>query len=159
MNPGEYDNYLHSFVKERTLKQKIRELSKYRKNGLTQLNEIKEFENAKKVREHYKTDKTNPGKIHKSPLKAISQANSSDLLRMKYNYDLLSNRERELCTEIGISSRQYNTAKLRYFLAYNRHGCSEESRERGRVIVASDLKIEQTVKLDEFFDKCGWLYK
>ena len=143
-------------MREKTLKQKIRELTRYRKNGLTQLNEVKEFENAKKLRDQLKTDKSTL-KSHKSPLKSFSQPNSSDILRMRYNYELLSTAERELCSEIGISSSQYNTAKLKYFLAYNRDG--SDSRERGRESVGNELKTEQANRLDEFFEQSGWLYK
>ena len=144
-------------MREKTLKQKIRELTRYRKNGLTQLNEIKEFENAKKLRDQIKTDKSTL-KSYKSPLKGFSQPNSSDILRMRYNYELLSIAERELCSEIGISSSQYNTGKLKYFLAYNRDS-SSSSREIAREVVGNDLKSEQAFKLDEFFEQSGWLYK
>ena len=145
-------------MREKTLKQKIRELTRYRKNGLTQLSEVKEFENAKKLREQFKTDKSNL-KSNKSPLKGFSQPNSSDILRMRYNYELLSTAERELCSDIGISSSQYNIGKLKYFLAYNRDSSSCSSRETARGAVGGELKSEQVLRLDEFFEQSGWLYK
>ena len=50
----EHDQFLRNLAKERSLRMRIRELTKYRRNGLTRQEECTEFERARYFRERRK---------------------------------------------------------------------------------------------------------
>lgn len=132
---AEYEAFCESLQREKELKSKIKQLVSYRKNGLTKLEEIDQFEEEK-----FKRDKKKETKIKKlgsfSQAKRLSMGSKSvaedeklDILIDESGlkddedvgetkemstcpgYDMLSCRERKLCNSIGMTPANYTTVK------------------------------------------------
>lgn len=133
----DHEAFLENIQKEKDLKERIQELMKYRRHGITKLDDIDVFEDEKYKRDKKKENKKKMGNI--TPLSKRSSMASKkaavaseekldilideDELKDENNenipkeassmpgYDLLSDRERKLCNSIGMSFANYMTIK------------------------------------------------
>lgn len=133
---GEHETFLENHQKERELKNRIKVLLRYRRNGLTKLEDTEKFED-----ERFKRDKRKEYRLKKqlgssSLVKRNSMASKKAVVEEKLGllidesvpkdeeeivdtkelatfpgYELLSYRERKLCKSIGMTPATYITLK------------------------------------------------
>lgn len=134
----EFEDLFDNMHKERTLRAKVRELQRYRRNGLTRLDESVEYEAARHKREKRKENKsaltTKRGGVAGGGLGsgvglggvvgalggvagglggAKEEGKDSELAAMENlaGFELLSDREKVLCGSLNLSPARYLTAK------------------------------------------------
>lgn len=131
----EHEDFLESHQKEREVKNRIRELFHCRKNGITKLEEVEMFDEERLKREKKKESKFKKlGSISQGKRLLMASKNAveeerldilidesgskddEDFIETKEmskcpGYDLLSGRERKLCSTIGMTPANYMTVK------------------------------------------------
>ncbi|KAJ8308734.1 hypothetical protein KUTeg_013608 [Tegillarca granosa] len=133
---AEHEAFFENIQKEKELKSRIKELMRYRKHGITKLDEIDDFEEEKFKRDKKKENKkklvcTTPTKrgsmvskkaavvteekldilIDDDELKDEEEENDSKEMASLPGYSYLSERERRLCNSIGMTPANYMTIK------------------------------------------------
>ncbi|XP_038601373.1 transcriptional adapter 2-beta [Tachyglossus aculeatus] len=125
MSCKEFDDFFENLHKERVLRAKIRELQRYRRNGLTRMEESAEYEAARHKREKRKENKAAAAAASAASSSASSAATAAaakkgredgregDLAGMENlpGFELLSDREKVLCGSLGLSPARYLTVK------------------------------------------------
>lgn len=132
---AEHEQLLENLEREKELKARIKELLRYRRNGITKLDECSEFDVARHRREKRKEAKKKSApanSVHKKPISTASKKyeekggvdtmlseqgdtredskEATDITSLP-GYELLSDKERKLCQSIGISPACYITFK------------------------------------------------
>uniref|UniRef100_A0A9L0S7G0 Transcriptional adaptor 2B n=3 Tax=Equus TaxID=9789 RepID=A0A9L0S7G0_HORSE len=108
MSCKEFDDLFENMHKEKMLRAKIRELQRYRRNGITKMEESAEYEAARHKREKRKENKTTAGsKRGKEDGKESEFAAIENLP----GFELLSDREKVLCSSLNLSPARYVTVK------------------------------------------------
>lgn len=132
----EFEDLFENMHKERVLRAKVRELQRYRRNGLARLDEAAEYEAARHKREKRKENKgalggtkrgggaaTGPGGVAGAgggtagglagAAGGKEESKDGEFAGMENlpGFELLSDREKVLCGSLGLSPARYLTAK------------------------------------------------
>ncbi|XP_046352119.1 transcriptional adapter 2-beta-like [Haliotis rufescens] len=132
---AEHEHFFDDLQKEKELKSRIKELSRYRRHGLSVISEIEDFEDEKYRREKKKENRKKMGSSTPTKRnstvskKAEGKVEKLDILidddevkdedteeeckemASQPGYEMLSERERKLCNSIGMTPANYSTIK------------------------------------------------
>ncbi|XP_064403762.1 transcriptional adapter 2-beta-like [Halichondria panicea] len=141
MEPEEYETFLSSLKKEKQLRERIRQLKRYRKNGLTKTEDCPEFDSLSKEESKKLSDTDG------------ADSDSDQDLILPQGIDLLSASERKLCNSLSMKPREYMSAKTEVIKtsAMKRSGCPVKPK------VPKHLPSEHKQKLQQYFTRSGWL--
>ncbi|XP_030636669.1 transcriptional adapter 2-beta isoform X1 [Chanos chanos] len=104
----EFEDFFDNIHKERVLRAKVRELQRYRRNGITRLDESAEYEAARHKREKRKENK-NVGSSKRTSEEGKDGEFSA--IENLAGFELLSDREKVLCNSLNLSPTRYLTVK------------------------------------------------
>uniref|UniRef100_A0A3B3V7K4 Transcriptional adapter n=2 Tax=Poecilia TaxID=8080 RepID=A0A3B3V7K4_9TELE len=105
----EFEEFFENMHKERVLRAKVRELQRYRRNGITRLEESAEYEAARHKREKRKENKNVVAS--KRGIKEESKDGEFAAIENLTGFELLSDREKVLCNSLNLSPTRYLTVK------------------------------------------------
>ncbi|XP_014062000.1 transcriptional adapter 2-beta [Salmo salar] len=133
MAQREFEDLFHNMHKERVLRAKVRELQRYRRNGITRLDESAEYEAARHKREKRKENKsvatsktgrggglgtggglgggTGGGSVGCGVIKEEGKDGEFPAIENLAGFELLSDREKVLCNSLNLSPTRYLTVK------------------------------------------------
>ncbi|XP_029382550.1 transcriptional adapter 2-beta isoform X2 [Echeneis naucrates] len=104
----EFEDFFENIHKERVLRAKVRELQRYRRNGITRLEESAEYEAARHKREKRKENKSVVTSKRGSKEGKDGEFAAIENLT---GFELLSDREKVLCNSLNLSPARYLTVK------------------------------------------------
>ncbi|KAL4660938.1 transcriptional adapter 2-beta [Arapaima gigas] len=123
----EFEEFFENMHKERVLRAKVRELQRYRRNGITKLDESAEYEAARHKREKRKENKSVAQSKRGSgtaagagggasgggttSIKEEGKESEFSAIENLSGFELLSDREKVLCTSLNLSPMRYVTVK------------------------------------------------
>ncbi|XP_029113310.1 transcriptional adapter 2-beta [Scleropages formosus] len=123
----EFEEFFENMHKERVLRAKVRELQRYRRNGITKLDESAEYEAARHKREKRKENKSVAQSKRGSGagagagggtagggtagIKEEGKDSEFSAIENLSGFELLSDREKVLCTSLNLSPMRYVTVK------------------------------------------------
>ncbi|XP_036407476.1 transcriptional adapter 2-beta [Megalops cyprinoides] len=123
----EFEEFFENMHKERVLRAKVRELQRYRRNGITKLDESAEYEAARHKREKRKENKSvaqskrgggggaggggggSGGGV--GGIKEEGKDSEFSAIENLTGFELLSDREKVLCNSLNLSPTRYLTVK------------------------------------------------
>uniref|UniRef100_A0A3B5Q5M6 Transcriptional adapter n=1 Tax=Xiphophorus maculatus TaxID=8083 RepID=A0A3B5Q5M6_XIPMA len=105
----EFEEFFENMHKERVLRAKVRELQRYRRNGIAHLEESAEYEAARHKREKRKENKNVVAS--KRGIKEESKDGEFATIENLTGFELLSDREKVLCNSLNLSPTRYLTVK------------------------------------------------
>ncbi|CAI5780460.1 transcriptional adapter 2-beta [Podarcis lilfordi] len=150
MSCKEFDDFFENLHKEKVLRTKIRELQRYRRNGITKMEESAEYEAARHKREKRKENKNiASSKRGKEDGKDGEFAAIENLP----GFELLSDREKVLCSSINLSPARYVTVKTIIIKDHlqKRQGIPSKSR------LPSYLDKVLKKRILNFLTESGWI--
>ncbi|PRP86430.1 hypothetical protein PROFUN_05349 [Planoprotostelium fungivorum] len=171
MTKEEHDDLINGLITERNLRKKIEELKKYRRMGLRTSAEMEEYETGKPVKSHAPTRKAasvttlsrgSRGVSRESSLATPTDAGKKGKkkglgppldVNGKPGIDLLSEKEKELCSTIRIYPQQYLIIKstlLEYCATHE-----NVKRSTARSLIKMD--VNKTGRIWDFMEACGWV--
>uniref|UniRef100_A0A3Q2ZNM0 Transcriptional adapter n=1 Tax=Kryptolebias marmoratus TaxID=37003 RepID=A0A3Q2ZNM0_KRYMA len=103
----EFEEFFENMHKERMLRVKVRELQRYRRNGITRLEESAEYEAARHKREKRKENKS----VVASKRSKDGKDGEFAAIENLTGFELLSDREKVLCNSLNLSPTRYLTVK------------------------------------------------
>uniref|UniRef100_A0A3B5AGR8 Transcriptional adapter n=1 Tax=Stegastes partitus TaxID=144197 RepID=A0A3B5AGR8_9TELE len=103
----EFEDFFENMHKERILRAKVRELQRYRRNGITRLEESAEYEAARHKREKRKENKS----VVTSKRGKEGKDGEFAAIENLTGFELLSDREKVLCNSLNLSPARYLTVK------------------------------------------------
>uniref|UniRef100_A0A3P8TC66 Transcriptional adapter n=1 Tax=Amphiprion percula TaxID=161767 RepID=A0A3P8TC66_AMPPE len=103
----EFEDFFENMHKERLLRAKVRELQRYRRNGITRLEESAEYEAARHKREKRKENKS----VVTSKRGKEGKDGEFAAIENLTGFELLSDREKVLCNSLNLSPARYLTVK------------------------------------------------
>lgn len=136
--------------KERMLRAKLRELQRYRRNGITKMEESAEYEAARHKREKRKENKNTAGsKRGREDGKEGEFAAIENL----QGFEMLSDREKVLCSSLNLSPTRYLTVKTIIIKDHlqKRQGIPSKSR------LPSYLDKVLKKRILNFLTESGWI--
>uniref|UniRef100_UPI0037E6FFCF transcriptional adapter 2-beta isoform X1 n=1 Tax=Semicossyphus pulcher TaxID=241346 RepID=UPI0037E6FFCF len=111
----EFEDFFENMHKERVLRAKVRELQRYRRNGITRLEESSEYEAARHKREKRKENKSvvtsKRGSGGGGGIKEEGKDGEFSAIENLTGFELLSDREKVLCNSLNLSPARYLTVK------------------------------------------------
>lgn len=172
--PSDYEQMFHSLQREKRLKNRIKELVKYRRNGLTKSSECPQFETARLLREKKKEMNKRMGSLNSGKPASLSyskkerdsggkdesvlgfshrNANGVTLVSAMPGFEILSEREKKLCNSIGLNPSMYITIKTCIVKDYllRRQGIPVKIR------FPNHLDKSQRWKILAFLSDSGWI--
>ncbi|KFV51036.1 Transcriptional adapter 2-beta, partial [Tyto alba] len=150
MSCKEFEDFFENMHKERILRAKIRELQRYRRNGITKMEESAEYEAARHKREKRKENKNiASSKRGKEDGKEGEFAAIENLP----GFELLSDREKVLCSSLNLSPARYVTVKTIIIKDHlqKRQGIPSKSR------LPSYLDKVLKKRILNFLTESGWI--
>ncbi|XP_055062927.2 transcriptional adapter 2-beta [Misgurnus anguillicaudatus] len=173
----EFEEFFDNMHKERMLRAKVRELQRYRRNGITRLDESAEYEAARHKREKRKENKSLSGSKRGSSggggaaglgggvgtgggvgggVSAIKEEGKDSEFSAIENlpgFELLSDREKVLCNSMNLSPTRYLTAKTIIIKDHiqKRQGIPSKSR------LPSYLDKVLKKRILNFLSESGWI--
>ncbi|XP_067847341.1 transcriptional adapter 2-beta [Heptranchias perlo] len=153
MSSKEFDDCFDNLHKERTLRAKIRELQRYRRNGITKTEESAEYEAARHKREKRKEMKNSAGAKRGKDDGSKEAAGEFNSMENLPGFDLLSEREKLLCSSLNLSPTRYLTVKTIIIKDYlqKRQGIPSKSR------LPSYLDKVLKKRILNFLTESGWI--
>ncbi|KAL5463554.1 hypothetical protein EMCRGX_G032459 [Ephydatia muelleri] len=147
MEPEKYEEFIQSLKKEKLLKHRIKELMRYRRNGITKLDECSEFELLRPQQ-----DKA-AEKQDMDTARSFSATDSEQDRSLAPGFSLLSLAERKLCNTVAMKPNSYLHIKAEVLKssALRRLGYSVQPK------LPTILASEHRQKLGRFMTTCGWL--
>uniref|UniRef100_A0A3B4BE59 Uncharacterized protein n=1 Tax=Periophthalmus magnuspinnatus TaxID=409849 RepID=A0A3B4BE59_9GOBI len=103
----EFEDFFENMHKERVLRAKVRELQRYRRNGIMRLDESVEYEAARHKREKRKENKS----VVTSKRGKENKDGEFAAIENLPGFELLSDREKVLCSSMNLSPARYLTVK------------------------------------------------
>uniref|UniRef100_A0A3B3TCQ0 Transcriptional adapter n=1 Tax=Paramormyrops kingsleyae TaxID=1676925 RepID=A0A3B3TCQ0_9TELE len=103
----EFEEFFENMHKERALRAKVRELQRYRRNGITKLDDSLEYEAARHKREKRKENKS----VTQSKRGGGGKEGEFSAIENLSGFELLSDREKVLCNSLNLSPMRYVTVK------------------------------------------------
>ncbi|XP_064623922.1 transcriptional adapter 2-beta-like [Lineus longissimus] len=171
---AEREQYFETLQKERQTKLRIKELMRFRRNGITKLEDCKEFEEEKYLREKKKENRKKMGNLalkrtsmvskkaseekHDTSGRKESDGQDGDKMVLRDpttlpSYSLLTDTERKLCNSIGLKPAHYITIKTCIIKDYLQ-------RRQGvpiKVRYPSGLDKSHRQKIINFLSDNGWI--
>lgn len=174
MAQREFEDFFENVQKERALRARVRELQRYRRNGVTRLDEATEYEAARHKREKRKENKTSKrsggaigggvslgtgGGANPSPAGAggatKEDAKDGEFSAIEHltGFELLSDREKLLCSSLSLSPARYLTVKSIIIKDHlqKRQGAPAKSRLPGYL----DKLLKRRIL--NFLTESGWI--
>lgn len=150
MDPEEYETFLTSLKKEKELRGRIKQLKRYRKNGLKKLEDCSEFDSLCKEQESLRPSQKDSRKL--SDTEGADSDSDQDFI-LPQGIDLLSASERKLCSSVSLKPQEYISAKTEVLksAALKRYGYPVKPK------VPKHFPSEQKQKLQQYFARSGWL--
>uniref|UniRef100_A0A3P9I496 Transcriptional adapter n=1 Tax=Oryzias latipes TaxID=8090 RepID=A0A3P9I496_ORYLA len=103
----EFEDFFENMHKERALRAKVRELQRYRRNGITRLKESHEYDAARQKREKRKENKS----VVNSKRGEEGKDGEFAAIENLAGFELLSDREKMLCSSLNLTPARYLTVK------------------------------------------------
>ncbi|XP_068926329.1 transcriptional adapter 2-beta [Petaurus breviceps papuanus] len=150
MSCKEFDDFFENIHKEKMLRTKIRELQRYRRNGITKMEESAEYEAARHKREKRKENKN----IANSKRgKEDGKDGEFAAIENLPGFELLSDREKVLCSSLNLSPARYLTVKTIIIKDHlqKRQGIPSKSR------LPSYLDKVLKKRILNFLTESGWI--
>lgn len=173
--PSEYEHIFHNLQREKRMKSRIKELVKYRRNGLTRLSDSTPFENARLRRDKQKEVVKKMASVISGKPASLSHSKkerdgnsitkddnmtaydhhrlTSGVFHSLSGFNLLSPREKKLCISIGLSPTTYITIKTCIIKDYlqRRQGVPLKIR------FPNNLDKSHRRKIVNFLSDSGWI--
>uniref|UniRef100_A0A8C6CYN7 Transcriptional adapter 2-beta n=1 Tax=Moschus moschiferus TaxID=68415 RepID=A0A8C6CYN7_MOSMO len=110
MSCKEFDDLFENMHKEKMLRAKIRELQRYRRNGITKMEESAKYEAA---RHKHKKRKNKAATATGGAKRGKEDGREGEFSAIEHlpGFELLSNREKVLCSSLNLSPARYMTVK------------------------------------------------
>lgn len=163
-------------TREEELKRRISQLHEYRRNGIRSLSQVPAFENEKKHFELYLkggliSHATQPIITNSSikrdltPIQQINQNNNNQPTQIgrkasaplnisnAEGIDLLSEKERQICSLLRLYPRLYLTIKDTLIREHLKYGGLKRAQARAAI----KIDVNKTSKLYDFFSSAGWI--
>ncbi|XP_016094538.1 transcriptional adapter 2-beta-like [Sinocyclocheilus grahami] len=179
MPQREFEEFFDNMHKERMLRVKVRELQRYRRNGITRLDESAEYEAARHKREKRKENKSIAGSKRGSSggggaagfgggvgaggglgggggvsaIKEEGKDSEFSAIENLSGFELLSDREKVLCNSMNLSPTRYLTVKTIIIKDHlqKRQGIPSKSR------LPSYLDKVLKKRILNFLSESGWI--
>ncbi|XP_016119514.1 transcriptional adapter 2-beta-like, partial [Sinocyclocheilus grahami] len=177
MPQREFEEFFDNMHKERMLRAKVRELQRYRRNGITRLDESAEYEAARHKREKRKENKSIAGSKRGSSggggaaglgggvgaggglgggvsaIKEEGKDSEFSAIENLSGFELLSDREKVLCNSMNLSPTRYLTVKTIIIKDHlqKRQGIPSKSR------LPSYLDKVLKKRILNFLSESGWI--
>ncbi|TRY99650.1 hypothetical protein DNTS_018055, partial [Danionella cerebrum] len=176
MPQREFEEFFDNMHKERMLRAKVRELQRYRRNGITRLDESNEYEAARHKREKRKENKSVAGSKRgssgggaaglggavgagtglgggASTIKEEPKDGEFSAIENLSGFELLSDREKVLCNSMNLSPMRYLTIKTIIIKDHlqKRQGIPSKSR------LPSYLDKVLKKRILNFLSESGWI--
>ncbi|KAF2976536.1 hypothetical protein EK904_014356 [Melospiza melodia maxima] len=150
MSCKEFEDFFENMHKERILRAKIRELQRYRRNGITKMEESAEYEAARHKREKRKENKNIA-----SSKRGKEEGKEGEFAAIENlpGFELLSDREKVLCSSLNLSPARYVTVKTIIIKDHlqKRQGIPSKSR------LPSYLDKVLKKRILNFLTESGWI--
>lgn len=170
MSNEDFEQFIKNLVIEKQLKERIQLLQKHRRLGIRTLTEGEAYEKEKRRRDLAAEKRiAKPesslgladGRERKGPGRKGVKRTAADLLRdpnmldisSKPQIELLSERERELCSTLRLLPEQYIVIKETLLREYMKHGELKKSQARQMI----KIDVNKTSKIFDFFEESGWI--
>lgn len=170
---SQWEELVSNRIREKELRDKIKENIRYRRNGIKKISSVSEFEEARLQREKKKeakkrmqvispprTTKTSGKKeqddeVSATPEKEISIVYSEFKERMKSNpcYNLLSDKEKQFCASTQMSCARYFTLKTYLINEYASQRLNVPFKTKPPAYLTPVVRST----LQDFFMQCGWI--
>ncbi|XP_061106783.1 transcriptional adapter 2-beta [Conger conger] len=146
----EFEEFFENMHKERALRAKVRELQRYRRNGIARLDESAEYEAARHKREKRKENKS-VGQSKRGGEEGKDGEFSA--IENLSGFELLSDREKVLCNSLNLSPTRYLTVKTIIIKDHlqKRQGIPSKSRLPGYL----DKVLKKRIL--SFLTESGWI--
>jgi len=163
-NIDEYKKLIASVSKEKEIKYRIKELQRYRKNGINSLTETECFEAERLKRNKKKSDRKRAqevGDSHsqmlepstaKEDIKNVDLDNISSILNLP-GYDILSHNEKRLCTSLRLHPKLY----ISYKTCLLRDHLQKKKGQSPKPVHPSGLDKIHRRKIFNFLLNSGWI--
>ncbi|KAJ8008065.1 hypothetical protein DPEC_G00100900 [Dallia pectoralis] len=170
MAQREFEDFFDNVHKERVLRAKVRELQRYRRNGITRLDESAEYDAARHKREKRKENKSvttskagrggggfgagaGLGGLGGGVVKEEGKDGEFAAIENLTGFELLSDREKVLCNSLNLSPSRYLTAKTIIIKDHlqKRQGVPSKSR------LPSYLDKVLKKRILSFLTESGWI--
>ncbi|XP_047655629.1 transcriptional adapter 2-beta isoform X2 [Phacochoerus africanus] len=150
MSCKEFDDLFENMHKEKMLRAKIRELQRYRRNGITKMEESAEYEAARHKREKRKENRSTGGSK-----RGKEDGKDGEFAAIEHlpGFELLSDREKVLCSSLNLSPARYVTVKTIIIKDHlqKRQGVPAKSRLPGYL----DKVLKKRIL--NFLTESGWI--
>ncbi|KAJ8382177.1 hypothetical protein SKAU_G00029550 [Synaphobranchus kaupii] len=161
----EFEEFFENMHKERVLRAKVRELQRYRRNGIAKLDESAEYEAARHKREKRKENKSVTQSKRGSggggggsgggagSVKEEGKDSEFSAIENLSGFELLSDREKVLCNSLNLSPTRYLTVKTIIIKDHlqKRQGIPSKSR------LPSYLDKVLKKRILNFLTESGWI--
>jgi len=161
----EYKKLMASVGKEKEIKYRIKELQRYRKNGINNLPEAESYEAERLKRNKKKTERkraqesgvsldsqtTEPGGLREEK-KTVDLDNISSILNLP-GYDVLSLNEKRLCTSLRLHPKLY----ISYKTCLLRDHLQKKKGQSPKPVHPSGLDKVHRRKIFNFLLNSGWI--
>ncbi|KAG5193991.1 hypothetical protein JEQ12_020352 [Ovis aries] len=161
MSCKEFDDLFETMYKEKMLRAKIRELQRYRNNGISKMQESAEYEVARDKREKRKENKAvavavaaaGGGKEDGRGGREDGRDGEFAAIEHLPGFELLSDREKVLCSSLNLSPARYVTVKTIFIKDHlqKRQGIPSKSR------LPSYLDKVLMKRILNFLTESGWI--
>ncbi|KAF2864472.1 hypothetical protein K470DRAFT_254111 [Piedraia hortae CBS 480.64] len=153
MSPANFEQFTRDMMKEHDLRQAIKQLQTWRQQGITTLRAGKQYEMELANRLAQQTKKQDQAAAVKSfalpyrisPTTAYPDDDAS-------NTTLLLPKERELCSEHGISPQAYNVVKAEIFVQSSQNDGKLSKKKFKAMVAAPKAEV-----IYEFACRMGWI--
>ncbi|XP_040093273.1 transcriptional adapter 2-beta [Oryx dammah] len=157
MSCKEFDDLFENMHKEKMLRAKIRELQRYRRNGITKMEESAEYEAARHKREKRKENKAAAAAAAAAggTKRGKEDGRDGEFAAIEHlpGFELLSDREKVLCSSLNLSPARYVTVKTIIIKDHlqKRQGIPSKSR------LPSYLDKVLKKRILSFLTESGWI--
>uniref|UniRef100_A0A8C5M0C4 Transcriptional adapter 2-beta n=1 Tax=Leptobrachium leishanense TaxID=445787 RepID=A0A8C5M0C4_9ANUR len=150
MSNKEIEDFFENMHKERMLRTKVRELQRYRRNGITKMEESAEYEAARHKREKRKENKN---AMSSKRGREEGKEGEFSAIENLAGFELLSDREKVLCNSLNLSPTRYLTVKTIIIKDHlqKRQGIPSKSR------LPSYLDKVLKKRILNFLTESGWI--
>ncbi|XP_078000757.1 transcriptional adapter 2-beta-like [Glandiceps talaboti] len=158
---SEQDQLFENLQREKQLRVRIKELMRYRRHGITKLEECPEFESARHKREKRKENKKKMALtgskrgVKEEKVKEEKVSDVNDFQEMKYTqgFNYLSEKEKKLCKSMGMKPARYVTIKAIVIKDHllRRQGIPTKTR------YPSNLDKANRKRIITFLSNSGWI--
>jgi len=158
----EYEEFTQGLIAERDLRKRIKELKNFRKLGIHTVSEGQDYELEKRRRESDIAAGRKPSTSLPPPRKLPPKIEEKKQKRKSgppldittaIGYDLLSEKERELCSSLRLFPQQYLVIKDTLIRESIRQGQLRKATARQLI----KIDVNKTGRIFDFFEKIGWI--